>query len=97
MLKEELQRLSSESAEIKSEIAQLRTEKNQLNQLRTEKKQLNQPTPEVRSWLYWIILGGLCILVISQIYRIFVYVLKYGDNLMCYSDAETDSCAKKSD
>ena len=87
MLEEELQRLSSESAKIKSEIAQLRTERNQLN----------QPTPEVRKWYYWIIMGGLCILVISQIYRIFVYLLKYGDNLMCYSDAEMDSCAKKSD
>ena len=84
MLEEEIQRLASESAKIKSEIAQLRT----------ERKQLNQPTPEVRTWKYWIIMGGLCILVISQIYRIFVYVLKYGDNLMCYSDAETDSCAK---
>ena len=88
MLEEELQRLSSESAKIKSEIAQLKNERNQLN----------QPTPpEVRTWKYWIIIGGLCILVISQIHRIFVYVLKYGDNLMCYSDAEIDSCAKKSD
>ena len=88
MLEEELQRLSSESAKIKSEIAQLRTERNQLN---------HQPTPEVRTWYYWIIMASLCILVISQIYRIFVYLLKYGDNLMCYSDAEMDSCAKKSD
>ena len=84
MLEEEIQKLSSESAKIKSEIAQLRTERNQLN----------QPTPQVRTWYHWIIMGGLCILVISQIYRIFVYVLKYGDNLMCYSDAEIDSCAK---
>jgi hypothetical protein len=88
MLEEEIQRLASESAKIKSEIAQLRTERKQL---------VNQPTPEVRTWKYWIIMGSLCILVISQIYRIFVYVLKYGDNLMCYSDAEMDSCAKKSD
>ena len=87
MLEEELQRLASESAKIKSEIAQLKTERNQLN----------QPTPVVRTWKYWMIISGLCILVISQIYRIFVYVLKYGDNLMCYSDAEIDSCAKKSD
>jgi len=86
MLKEEIQRLSSESAEIKSEIARLKAEKNQLN----------QQTPEVRTWHYWIIVGGLCILVISQIYRLFLYVLKYGDNLMCHSDAEVDSCAKKS-
>ena len=90
MLKEEIQRLSSESAKIKSEIAQLKAEKNQLT------PQLNQPTPEVRRWHYWIIMGGLCILVISQIYRLFIYVLKYGDNLMCYSDTEMDSCAKKS-
>ena len=86
MLKEEIQRLSIESAKIKSEIAQLKAEKNQLN----------QPTPEVRRWHYWIIMGSLCILVISQIYRLFIYVLKYGDNLMCYSDTEMDSCAKKS-
>ena len=87
MLEEEIQRLASESAKIKSEIAQLKTERNQLN----------QPTPVVRTWKYWMIISGLCILVISQIYRIFVYYLKYGDNLMCYSDAEMDSCAKKSD
>ena len=90
MLQEEIQRLSSESAKIKSEIAQLKAEKNQLT------PQLNQPTPEVRRWHYWIIMGSLCILVISQIYRLFIYVLKYGDNLMCYSDTEMDSCAKKS-
>ena len=84
MLEEEIQRLVSESAKIKSEIAQLKT----------ERKQLNQPTPVVRTWKYWMIISGLCILVISQI---FVYVLKYGDNLMCHSDVEMDSCAKKSD
>ena len=87
MLEEEIQRLASESAKIKSEIAQLKTERNQLN----------QPNPEVRTWKYWVIMGCLCILVISQIYRIFVYVLKYGDNLMCHSDVEMDSCAKKSE
>ena len=90
MLEEEIQRLASESAKIKSEIAQLKTERNQLNQL-------NQPTPVVRTWKYWMIISGLCILVISQIYRIFVYVLKYGDNLICHSDVEMDSCAKKSE
>ena len=87
MLEEEIQRLASESAKIKSEIAQLKTERNQLN----------QQNREVRTWKYWVIMGGLCSLVISQIYRIFIYVLKYGDNLMCYSDAEMDSCSKKSD